>query len=84
MHFEFLVRSSLFRASKFGSRISVARSKQNRESRHRAIPGCLLNAIRLLVRLFARFRAADDEFAAEKLLVVQFLDCALGLIDRLH
>ena len=34
--------------------------------------------------MFARFRAADYQFAAEKFLVVQFLHCPLGFLDRLH
>ncbi|MEY2546148.1 MAG: hypothetical protein QOG48_1265 [Verrucomicrobiota bacterium] len=39
----------------------------------------------LLVRdVFARFRAADHELAAEKFLVVQFRDGAFGFVDGLH
>ena len=40
----------------------------------------------LIVRVFvfARFRAADHELAAEEFLVVQFFDRALCFLDRLH
>src|ERR1051326_5839034 len=38
----------------------------------------------LIVRVFARFRAADHELASKEFLVVQFLDRALGFLDRLH
>ena len=34
--------------------------------------------------MFARFRAADHQLAAEEFLVVQFVHRALGLVDRLH
>jgi len=34
--------------------------------------------------VFARFRAANHQFAAEEFFVVQFLHCALGFFDRLH
>ena len=34
--------------------------------------------------MFARFRAADHEFAAEEFFVVQFLHGALGFLDGLH
>jgi len=32
----------------------------------------------------ARFCSADHELAPEEFFVVQFLHCALGLVDRLH
>jgi hypothetical protein len=34
--------------------------------------------------MLTRFRAADYEFAAEELLVVQFLNGTLCFLDRLH
>lgn len=34
--------------------------------------------------MFARLRAAHDQLAAEKLLVVQFRDCAFRFVDGLH
>ena len=37
-----------------------------------------------VVTVFARLGSADHEFAAEEFLVVQFFDCALGFVDRLH
>ncbi len=36
------------------------------------------------MRVFARFRAADHELAAEKFFVVQFLHRAFRFLDRLH
>src|SRR5437763_15131966 len=37
-----------------------------------------------VVTVFARLGSADHEFAAEEFLVVQFFDCALGFVGRLH
>ena len=34
--------------------------------------------------VFARLGSADHEFAAEEFFIVQFFDCALGFVDRLH
>ena len=34
--------------------------------------------------MLARFRTAHDQLAAEEFLVVQFLDGAFRLVDRLH
>ena len=38
----------------------------------------------MLARMLARFCPADHQLAPKEFLVVQFLDCALGFLDRLH
>ena len=36
------------------------------------------------MRVLARFRAADHEFASKEFFIVQFLHRSLCLVDRLH